>query len=367
MNLTLLTYVDPQDGRDVVVDQVAEALGKRHEVQVLEVHDDLPELVRALAEQKPELVVNLCEMFGDNVQGDAAVAAVLEMLQIPFTGSGASELYLRQDKGIAKKILAFDGILYPNFAVFSENADFETGGNLRMPLFVKPLRGDASIGISGADALVRDSGDLMKRVLQIHEEQKDAALAEEYIDGRELYVGVLGNREPLALPPVELDMSGLPDHMPPVADQAVKFDEELGSKYGIEARIADLPDELRAKLQKVAIAAYRALRVRDYGRVDLRLTEAGEIYVLEVNANCYLEEQSEFAMAAREAGIEYPELLERIVQLAVERHGVEVKKPRRRRTPAGKKRVRARAEAAKAAAEKKPARSAGKTAAAAAS
>jgi D-alanine-D-alanine ligase len=322
MKITVLTYLDPDDGRDEVVDQVVEALGEsgRHELDVLEVEDDLGGLLGELEKRRPDLVLNLCEMFGDNVQGDAAVASVLELLRLPFTGSGASELYLRQDKGVTKKVLAFEGILYPNFAIFSPDADLETGGNLRMPLFVKPLRGDASIGIRGADALVRDSSALMERVLQVHKECKDAALAEEYIEGRELYVGVLGNREAQALPPVELDMSGLPDHMPAVADKDVKFDEALGRRYGIEARVADdLPDEMRARLQKVAVQAYRALRVRDYGRVDLRLTEAGEIYVLEVNANPYLERDSEFAMAAESAGYEYPALLERIVELAAER------------------------------------------------
>src|SRR5205085_4265896 len=134
-----------------------------------------------------------------------------------------------------------------------------------------------------------------------------------------LYVSVLGNRQPEALPPVELDLSGLPDDMPPVADQAVKFDEELGKRYHIDARMANLPDELRARLQKVAVDAYRALRVRDYGRVDLRLTDTGDIYVLEVNASCYLERASEFAMSAAAAGLEYPKLIERIVQLALER------------------------------------------------
>ncbi|HEV8630727.1 MAG TPA: D-alanine--D-alanine ligase [Thermoanaerobaculia bacterium] len=337
MNITVLTHVDPADGRDAVVDQVTATLGARHDVDVLEVFDDLPAVVGALRQQRPDLVFNLSEMFADNVQGDALVAAVLELLRQPFTGSGAAELFLVQDKGLAKKVLAFDGILYPNFAIFTADADLETGGNLHMPLFVKPLRGDASIGISGSDALVRDSRTLMERVVQIHDEHKDAALAEEYIEGRELYVGVLGNREPEALPPVELDLSGLPDHMPPVADQKVKFDEELGKKYDIVARVAELPDELRARLQKVAVQAYRALRVRDYGRVDLRLTEAGEIYVLEVNANCYLEEKQEFAMAAAAAGYEYPALLERIVQLAVERQGVEPRRPRRS-PPRGRRR-----------------------------
>ncbi|HEV8241417.1 MAG TPA: D-alanine--D-alanine ligase [Thermoanaerobaculia bacterium] len=340
MKITVLTYVDPDDGRDAVVDQVSAALGARHAVEILEIQDDLDALIVGLRQQKPDLVFNLCEMFGEDVQGDARVAAVLELLRVPFTGGGAAELFLVQDKGLTKKMLAFDGILYPNFAVFAENSDFETGGNLRMPLFVKPLRGDASIGISGSEALVRDARSLMERVVQIHDECKDAALAEEYIEGRELYVGVLGNREPEALPPIELDLSGLPDDMPAVADQAVKFDEELGKKYGIDARIAELPDELRAKLQKVAVQAYRALRVRDYGRVDLRLTEAGEIYVLEVNANCYLEEKQEFAMAAAAAGYDYPAMLDKIVALAVERQGVKPKRgqPRRR---AGARRVRA--------------------------
>jgi D-alanine-D-alanine ligase len=129
-------------------------------------------------------------------------------------------------------------------------------------------------------------------------------------------------------------MSGLPDHMPAVADKDVKFDEELGKRYGIEARLADLPDEMRARLQKVAVQAYRALRVRDYGRVDLRLTEAGEIYVLEVNANPYLERDSEFAMAAEAAGYEYPALLERIVELAAERQPRARQRRARRRAAA---------------------------------
>jgi D-alanine-D-alanine ligase len=325
MQITVLTYVDPADGRDEVVDQVVETLSPRHDVRVLEIHDDIQAMIAELVENPPDLVFNLCEMFGDDVRGDFRVAGVLELLKLPFTGSGAAELYVTQDKGLSKKLLAFEGVLYPNFAIFSADSDLETGGNLRMPLFVKPLRTDASIGIgSGADALVRDWSGMMKRVETIHRECKDAALAEEYIEGRELYVAVIGNREVEALPPIELDLSGLPDSMPAVAGADVKFDEELGEKYNVEARVADLPDELRARLQKVAIQAYRALRVRDYGRVDLRLTEAGEIYVLEVNANCYLERDSETAMAAEAAGYDYAKLLQRIVELALERQPEQV-------------------------------------------
>ena len=169
-----------------------------------------------------------------------------------------------------------------------------------MPLFVKPLRADASIGI-GTDSLVHDAMALMKRVAAIHKKFNDAALAEEYIEGREFYVGVLGNHDPIAFPPIEMDFSGLPAGAPRVLDSKAKWTKDSVEYKGTKSIVADLPDELRARLQKVSLEAYRALRVRDYGRVDLRLTETGEIYVIEVNANCYLEKSGEFAVAA-EAG-----------------------------------------------------------------
>ena len=269
--------------------------------------------------RRPELVFNLLEMFGDNVRGDVAVAGLLDLLNLRYTGGGPGELFLQQDKGLAKKALAFDKILYPDFAVFSRNADLETGGNLRMPLFVKPLASDASIGIDG-DGLVRDASALMKRVLAIQEKCNDAALAEEYIEGREIYIGILGNREPLVFPPIEVDFSGMPHGMPHVMGAKAKFAVHSAEYKGTKSVLADLPPELCARVQKVSLDAYRALRVRDYGRVDLRVAPTGDIYVLEVNANCYLEESSEFATAAAAAGLDYPALINKIAELAVERH-----------------------------------------------
>jgi D-alanine-D-alanine ligase len=256
-------------------------------------------------------------MFGKNLRGDVGVAGVLDLMDVPFTGGGPGELYLRQDKGLAKKALAFDHILYPDFAVFSRD-DFETGGNLRMPLFVKPLNADASIGI-GTDSLVRDAASLMKRVVAIHEKVGDAALAEEYIEGREFYVGVLGNRDPIAFPPIEMDFSGLPDGAPHVLDRKAKWAKDSAEFRGTRAVVAEISEQLRAQLRKVALDAARALRLRDYGRVDLRLSETGEIYVIEVNANCYLERSGEFATAAAVAGIDYPGLIDRIAESAIER------------------------------------------------
>ncbi|HEV8178657.1 MAG TPA: ATP-grasp domain-containing protein, partial [Gemmatimonadales bacterium] len=301
MNITVLTYLDSEDENskdyEAVVPQVARTLRSLgHRVSILGAHGDVKRLIAGLSRRRPELVFNLMEMFADNVFGDIPVTGLLDLMGLRYTGSGPGELYLSQDKGLTKKLLAFDGILYPRFAVFSkQQGSFETGGNLRMPLFVKPLRSDSSLGIGGK-SLVHDAVALMERVTAIRKELNDSALAEEYIEGREFYVGVLGNGQPKALPPIEVDFTGFPEGVPKVLDSKAKWDESSKEYKGTKSVLANLPDELRAKLQKVAVDAFRALRVRDYGRVDLRLTDTGDIYVLEVNASCYLEKSSEFAM-----------------------------------------------------------------------
>ena len=326
MKITVLTSVEQEKvtaaDLDEVVPQVARALRRLgHTVSIVPVYRDVKRLIASLSRRRPELVFNMAEMFGDSVSGDMLVAALLDTQGYKYTGSGPGELYLSQDKGLSKKLLDYDGILYPRYAVFSRTSDeFETGGNLRMPLFVKPLRADSSIGI-GSNSLVYDTGALMKRVSAIHREVEDSALAEEYIEGREFFVGVLGNIQPLALPPVEVDFTGFPEGQPKVLDSKAKWSEGSREYKGTRSVVADIPGELRARLQKVSVDAYRALRVRDYGRVDLRLTGTGEIYVLEVNASCYLEKTAEFAMAAQAAGIEYDAMIGRIVDAAMERYG----------------------------------------------
>src|SRR5882762_9378927 len=214
-----------------------------------------------------------------------------------YTRGGPREVYLPQDKAPTKELLAFHGVPFPNYAVFRRDSYPDTSGRLRMPLIVKPLRMDASIGIESS-SLVRSATQMMKRIVTIHEKVKDAALVEEYIEGREFYVGVLGNRKPIALPPIEMDFSGLPAGMPRVLGRRAKWVKSSREYKGTRSKIAEIPDATKLQLQRVAIDAYRALRVRDYGRIDLRLTPAGEVYVIEVNASCYLEKSSEFAAAA---------------------------------------------------------------------
>jgi D-alanine-D-alanine ligase len=321
MDITILAYLEPGDEKpDVVMEQVASALqAKGHKTSILTIRDNVTEFIEGLKRPKPDLIFNLVESFGDDILGGTmGVAGLLDLLELPYTGGGPGETYLQEDKALSKKLLAFEHIPYPDFATFSPNAEFETGGNLRMPLFVKPLRMDASIGID-EKSLVRTTQQLMERVAYIQRTFGDAALAEEYIEGREFYVGVLGNDELIALPPLEMDFSGMKDGDLKVMDQEAKFDKTSDRYVGTKPIVPDLEPELRARLQKVSLEAYRALRVRDYGRIDLRLAETGEIFVIEVNAQCYLEESSEFAMAARAHGIEYPDLVDRIAKLALER------------------------------------------------
>jgi D-alanine-D-alanine ligase len=322
MKITVLTHLEKEANErsyDKVVTQVAEALrANGHDVGILGVHDDTRKLIDGLENDRPDLVFNLMETFGKTQLGAVGLVGLLDILGIPYTGVGPGEMYLQEDKAITKKILAFEKIGYPDFAVFSIDSDLETGGNLRLPLFVKPLRMDASIGIN-TKSLVRTTKELMQRVAAIHR-LNDSALVEEYIEGREFFVSVIGNQSPRALPAIEIDFSGLPEGAPRVLDAKAKWDKKSVEYKGTQAIFPpDLSDELRARLEQVALSAYRALRVRDYGRVDLRVAETGEIFVLEVNASCYLEKSSEFARAAEKAGIGYPQLIQQIADFAMER------------------------------------------------
>lgn len=341
MKITILADLYSDGSHDPAVDHIAEALRQgKHQVSQLFVPADLKALTGGLTRRKPDLVFHLISDFGDVEGSHVATAGVLDALRLPYTGGGPGELFIRGHKSLAKKILAYEKINCPDFAVFSRDADLETGGQLRMPLIVKPLERDASIGI-GPEALVRSTTEMIERVQVIQRKVKDSALVEEYVEGREFYVGVLGNRERMAFPPVEMDFSGLPEGAPRVLDYKAKWDKNSSEYKGTRAVLPDLPEELKARLQQVATNACRALLVRDYARVDLRLTDTGDIYVIEVNAPCDLDPTSEFATGARASGLDYPTLVNRIADLAVERYRV-------RRAPAPGAEANGKAKASKA-------------------
>jgi len=344
MKITILADLYEDGSHDPAVDQVADALEQgKHKVSKLLVPDDLKALTAGLARRKPDLVFHMINDFGGE-SGLIATAAVVDAMKLPYTGGGPGELFIRGNKTLAKKILAYEKLKCPDFAVFSKDASLETGGSLRMPLIVKPLERDGSVGI-GANALVRSTTEMMERVLAIHRDVGDSALVEEYIEGREFFVGVLGNRDPIAFPPIEMDFSGLPPGAPHVLDYKAKWEKGSAEFNGTRAILPELPEELKARLQKTALDACRALLVRDYARVDLRLSETHEIYVIEVNANCDLEKTSEFASAAGAAGIEYPALINRIAELALERRrpiplsmpSARTKRRARKAVPAGER------------------------------
>jgi D-alanine-D-alanine ligase len=300
---------------DDVIDEVADALAEGgHKPQLLGIHDNLQELIDRLKEQKPDLVFNLCETFNDDYYGEMYVAAVLSMLNIRYTGTGPEGMAFRQNKAVTKKLLAFHNVQCPNYATFAKD-NLEFAGKMRFPLFVKPLRRDASAGVSDS-SLVTDYASLMKKIEYIHRELHDTALVEEYIEGREFYVSVLGNFPPEPLPLIELDFSKLPEGHPHIYSEKAKFDEDSEIYNLINFGVAtDLTPELRNRITMAGAKAAHALQIHDYARVDIRLSQDGVPYVVEVNANPYLERTAEFAVAALQAGMGYSGLINRIVEI----------------------------------------------------
>ena len=304
---------------DEVVDQVAGALSEGgHKVSLIGISDDLRELLDKLDEQRPQLVFNLCERFCDNDLFDMHVIAVLDMLGQPFTGTGPLGSALRQDKAITKKLLKFHDVPYPNSITFDKN-DIEFAGRMRFPLFVKPLTGDASMGIDDS-SLVTEYSKLVERISFIQTQLNLPALVEEYIEGREFYVSILGNCPSEILPVMELDFTKLPGGFPKIYGSDAKSDETSVQYNSVNAIVAtELSPEIRARIANVGREAAYALKVRDYGRVDIRLTDDGRPVVLEVNANPYLERTSAFALAALQAGMGYTMLINRIAEIAGKR------------------------------------------------
>lgn len=302
-----------------VEDEVAEALEKLGHEPQLHCLDGSVKSLHALARLDCDLIFNLAESFGGVDTNDVAVAGYLELLQKPYTGAGVPGLVLAQDKAVAKKIFAFHGIYTPVFAkVFRGRLDFSH--HLEFPVIVKPAREDGSIGIE-FNAVVNSIRELMERIDWLHQNFDSPVLIEEYVEGREMYVGVVGNETPSALPVVELDLSKLPEGRPRIAGAEVKWGKGTRAYRDTKSVFPeDLSEEMMANLQQTAIAAYQALELRDYGRVDMRLQPDGRVALIEVNPNPWLASKSEFAMAARKAGRTYSELVGEILELAMARY-----------------------------------------------
>lgn len=325
MKIVLLHTIDAAGPpEDPVLGQIEAALtAEGHVTQRLMVDKTVEPLVSALRGGEADLIFNLAESFGGKSALESNVAALLNLLGLRYTGSSPAGLIQAGDKTLTKKVLSFHGIQTPRFAAVYRGA-VDWAGDIEFPLIVKPPQEDASLGIT-QKSIVRNVRDLLETMSSLQAEYQSPALVEQFIDGREFYVGVLGNANAKALPIVELDFSKYPNDRPRIASWEAKWGDAgdaRGAEYeGTESIFpTDVSEELQRKMQQVALDAFNALRLRDYARIDLRVTDAGEVYVIEVNPNCYLEQNGEFARAAAQGGVAYPELIARIVELASARY-----------------------------------------------
>jgi D-alanine-D-alanine ligase len=289
------------------------SLGYR--VKAMEMKEDVSPMVGRILRSGAELIFNLCEEFRGQSRLEMNVAALLELLDIPFSGSSSLVLGLSQDKGKTKSILAHHGVPTPLYTVWPPGKPPSTS-HLRFPLIVKPLQEDASLGIDN-DALVKDSASLLRQAEKIHRLHDQPALVEEYIEGRELNVSILGNETPQVLPISEIDFSTLPKGLPKICGYEAKWVENSPEFHHTIPRCpAPLPVKLERLVREVALQAYRAMECRDYGRVDIRLSPDGTPYVLEINANPDISPDAGMPRSAKAAGLTYPELIGRIADLA---------------------------------------------------
>lgn len=301
--------------------QVADALSKRgHTVQTVGVTKKIRNLVSLVERDNTDVIFNLCEAIASSSQHEHNVVGLLELFQKCFTGCGSAGWLLAGDKALCKKILQFHNIHYPRFCTF-DKGKVEWANNLAFPLIVKPLNEDASIGIDHG-SVVHNVKDLLARISYVHQHFDGTSLVEEYIDGREIYVGVLGNEQPEAFPILEWDFSNVKDS-PRIAGSEAKWDRDSEGYKSPEVFPEDIPSEVVQGIKSAAITAYQALELSGYARVDMRLRERKggkwDYPIIEVNPNCWLEKRSEFVAAARKRGLSYPELLEKIIGLALAR------------------------------------------------
>jgi len=285
-----------------------------HEVRVLGISDNLGNIRPMTALFTPHIVLNLLEAFAGIPTFDQNVVSYLELLRLPYTGCNPRGLILARDKALSKKLLAYHRIRVPEFTVVRPGRKVNLPKRLTFPLIVKSLFFEASSGISQA-SVVENTEQLARRAAFIHEKLGTAAIVEQFIDGRELYVGVIGNERLDVLPPWEMSFAQMPDNRWKIATERVKWSTQYQKKHGIMTDRARLESATIERMQRIAKRTYRALDLNGYARIDLRMDEEQRIYVLEANPNPNLAYGEDFSESAEAAGISYEQLLDRIIAL----------------------------------------------------
>ncbi len=290
-----------------------------HDVHPVGLYSDLGVIRKAMEEHRPHVAFNLIEEFHGHAVFDQHVVSYLELTKQPYTGCNPRGLTLAHDKALTKKILAYHRIQVPSFGVFPVNRKARRPKHLKFPLLVKSLIEEGSVGISQA-SIVNDDERLAERVAFIHRQTKGHAIAEQYIEGREIYVGVIGNERLQAYTPWELVIQRLPEGAPHIATGKVKWDYAYQEKVGVITQPADLTPELRNRLEHLSKRIYRILNLSGYARLDYRLTEDGRFHLLEANPNPNLSYGEDFAEAAEHSGVGYEVLLQKIISLGQSYH-----------------------------------------------
>ncbi len=286
-----------------------------HEVEVLGVSDDLTPIRRAIVQRKPQIAFNLLEEFHGVVTYDQAIVSYLELMRQPYSGCNPRGLLISKDKALSKKILSYHRVPSPKFTVFELGRKVVRPKRLGFPIFVKSVIDDASLGISQA-SVVYDDRELSERVAFVHEHTLADALAEEFIDGREFYVGVLGNGRLQTLPVWELLFTK--SEVPLIATRKVKWDRKYQERLGVETDLAKGLEPAEEKhIARICKRVYKALDLSGYARIDLRQRADGRIYVLEANANPNLAYGEDFAESAEKGGLSYEDLLSKIIGLGL--------------------------------------------------
>lgn len=296
------------------VKHAIESLG--HKLIPVGISNDLHTIRDAIDAHKPDIVFNLAEEFNHVAHFDQHVVSFLELLRQPYTGCNPRGLTIARDKALTKKILAYDGLKVPEFAIFPMRRTTKRPSELEFPLFVKSLTEEGSIGISGA-SIVRDDVKLQERVDFIHRTATSAALAEEYIEGREIYVSIMGNERVTVLPPWEFFVENRPEGAPLIATGRGKWDPVYQDQAGVMTGPAEISTKLATKLERLSRDIYRLLGLSGYARLDFRITASEDAYLLEANPNPQIASDEDFASAAEAAGIEYPELIERLIRFGM--------------------------------------------------
>ena len=288
-----------------------------HQATPLGVSDELGVIRRAIDDQKPHVVFNLLEEFQGVALFDQHVVSYLELMKQPYTGCNPRGLMLAHDKALSKKIFSYHRILTPRFAVYERGRAMKHKRQLAYPLLVKSVIEEASLGIS-RKSIVHDSEQLKDRIAYIQEELKTDALVEEYIEGRELYVAVVGNRRLQTYPVWEMLFKNLPDDVPNIATRQVKWDAATQKKLGIETKAAaGISKATETAIAKLCKRVYRVLCLSGYARMDLRMTKDERVYVLEANPNPNLSYGEDLAESAEAIGISYGQLIQRILNLGI--------------------------------------------------